>query len=48
MNINGVTQAAEETGRSSTSVLGDAEALSTQAAGLEQKVDEFLLRVRTM
>ncbi|MPY75161.1 MAG: PAS domain S-box protein [Alphaproteobacteria bacterium] len=48
MNINGVTQAAEETGRSSTSVLTDAEALSTQAAGLERKVDEFLLRVRTM
>jgi methyl-accepting chemotaxis protein len=47
-NISGVTQAAEETGSSSSSVLRDAQLLTKQAGGLEEKVDEFLLRVRTM
>ncbi len=47
-NISGVTQAAEETGSSSSSVLRDAQMLTKQAGGLEEKVDEFLLRVRTM
>ena len=48
LNINGVTQAAEETGTSSSSVLQDAQMLTKQAGGLEQKVDDFLVRVRTM
>jgi methyl-accepting chemotaxis protein len=48
VNINGVSQAAGETGRSSTSVLEVAESLSQQAAGLEGRVDDFLLRVRAM
>ncbi|MEQ9606138.1 MAG: PAS domain-containing methyl-accepting chemotaxis protein [Kiloniellaceae bacterium] len=47
-NITGVTQAAEETGTSSSSVLQDAQMLTRQAGGLEEKVDEFLVRVRTM
>ncbi|WP_340115369.1 PAS domain-containing methyl-accepting chemotaxis protein [Pelagibius sp. 7325] len=47
-NITGVTQAAEETGSSSSSVLQDAQMLTRQAGGLEEKVDEFLVRVRTM
>jgi methyl-accepting chemotaxis protein len=47
-NISGVTQAAQETGSSSGSVLQDAQVLTKQAAGLEEKVDEFLVRVRTM
>ena len=47
-NITGVTKAAEETGSSSSSVLQDAQMLSKQAAGLEEKVDEFLARVRAM
>ena len=48
LNINGVTQAAEETGTSSTSVLNDAQALTKQASGLGEKVDDFLVRVRSM
>ena len=47
-NISGVTQAAEETGASSSSVLKDAQVLTKQAGGLEEKVDEFLQRVRAM
>jgi methyl-accepting chemotaxis protein len=48
MNINGVSEAAKETGHSTTSVLDVAQELSRQAGGLEQKVDQFLLRVRAM
>ena len=47
-NISGVTQAAEETGSSSSSVLEDAKVLTQQASGLEESVDAFLVRVRTM
>jgi methyl-accepting chemotaxis protein len=47
-NINGVSEAARETGQSTTGVLDVAQELSRQASGLEQKVDEFLLRVRAM
>lgn len=47
-NINGVSQAAQETGRSSNSLLTSAESLAEQAGGLETRVDEFLLKVRAM
>ncbi len=47
-NISGVTQAAADTGRNSASVLSESQSLSHQAAGLEEQVDQFLLRVRTM
>ena len=47
-NIIGVTQAAGETGRSSTIVLTSAESLSQQSMDLESRVDQFLARVRTM
>jgi methyl-accepting chemotaxis protein len=47
-NINGVTQAAEDTGRSSTTVLNVSQELAQQAAGLEQRVDQFLITVRAM
>jgi methyl-accepting chemotaxis protein len=47
-NITGVSQAAGETGRSSTSVLTAAQSLSKQATDLEQRVDEFLVSVRAM
>jgi methyl-accepting chemotaxis protein len=48
LNINGVNQAAGETGRSSTSVLSDARSLSEQAEGLGKQVDQFLVSVRAM
>jgi methyl-accepting chemotaxis protein len=48
VNINGVNQAAEETGRSSTNVLTVARSLSEQAGGLEKQVDQFLVSVRAM
>ena len=48
VNINGVTQAAEESGRASTNVLNVAQSLTQQAAGLGEKVDEFLAKVRAM
>ena len=47
-NITGVSQAAEETGRSSTNVLTVSQELSSQAANLEQRVDQFLVTVRAM
>ena len=47
-NINGVLHAVEDTGRSSTSVLTVAQSLADQASGLNDKVDQFLLRVRAM
>jgi len=48
VNINGVTQAAQETGQSSSSVLNVAQALTQQAASLEDRVDQFLQSVRAM
>jgi methyl-accepting chemotaxis protein len=47
-NINGVTVAAEDTGRSSTTVLSVSQELALQAAGLETRVDQFLVTVRAM
>ena len=47
-NIHGVSQAAQETGQSTVTVLNVAQSLSQQAGGLDQKVDEFLARVRAM
>ncbi len=47
-NINGVTQAAGDTGRNSASVLTEAQSLSKQAASLETRVDQFLVSVRAM
>jgi methyl-accepting chemotaxis protein len=47
LNIHGVTQAAQETGQSSSSVLGTAQALSEHASGLDEKVDLFLDSVRS-
>jgi methyl-accepting chemotaxis protein len=48
VNINGVNQAAEDTGRSSTGVLSVARSLSEQAGALEKQVDQFLVSVRAM
>ncbi|HMA13371.1 MAG: methyl-accepting chemotaxis protein [Bacteroidota bacterium] len=48
LNITGVATAAVETGTSSGNVLQVAQALAGQAGGLEEKVDAFLQRVRTM
>ena len=48
VNINGVNQAAGETGRSSSTVLTTARSLTEQAADLEQQVDQFLVSVRAM
>jgi methyl-accepting chemotaxis protein len=47
-NINGVTQAAGETGRDSSSVLDGATMLSTLAADLDERVIQFLRQVRAM
>ena len=47
-NISGVLHAVEDTGRSSTSVLAVAQSLADQASGLNDKVDQFLLKVRAM
>jgi len=48
VNIIGVTQAANETGRSSVDVLTVAQSLAQQATGLEERVDQFLVNVRAM
>jgi len=48
VNISGVNQAAQETGRSTATVLDVAQSLSRQAGGLEEQVDQFLVRVRAM
>jgi methyl-accepting chemotaxis protein len=48
VNINGVTQAAGDTGHSSSDVLNVAQSLSRQATELEQRVDRFLVSVRAM
>jgi methyl-accepting chemotaxis protein len=47
-SIDGVSQAAGETGRSSSDVLAVADSLARQAAELEQKVEKFLVDVRSM
>jgi methyl-accepting chemotaxis protein len=47
-NITDVTKAADDTGRSSSIVLGASEKLSHQATELEQRVDSFLVTVRAM
>jgi methyl-accepting chemotaxis protein len=47
-NISGVSQAAQEAGRSTTTVVDVAQLLSQQAGDLDQRVDEFLVRVRSM
>jgi methyl-accepting chemotaxis protein len=47
-NIDGVGQAAKATGETSHSVLNVAQALSGQAASLEERVDAFLKSVRAM
>jgi len=47
-NILGVTDAAKDTGRSSTHVLNTAEMLSERSTELEDRVDKFLLNVRAM
>jgi methyl-accepting chemotaxis protein len=47
-NISGVTAAAQESGASSRNVLETAQSLSNEAAGLGEKVDEFLAKVRAM
>jgi methyl-accepting chemotaxis protein len=47
-NITGVSQAANETGQSSSNVLTVAQSLAQQATGLEEQVDQFLVSVRAM
>jgi methyl-accepting chemotaxis protein len=47
-SISGVSQAADDTGQSSVVVLNVSQELSQQANDLEQQVEQFLLRVRTM
>jgi methyl-accepting chemotaxis protein len=47
-NISGVSQAAQEAGRSTGTVLDVAQLLSQQAGDLDQNVDQFLVRVRSM
>jgi methyl-accepting chemotaxis protein len=47
-NIAGATQAATDTDRNSASVLSESQSLSQQAADLEQRVDQFLQKVRAM
>lgn len=47
-NIGGVTQAAQASGESSATVLQGAQSLSQQAARLTEKVDQFLVNVRSM
>jgi methyl-accepting chemotaxis protein len=41
-NIQGVNQAADETGRSSTAVLTEAQVLADQAKGLENRMETFM------
>lgn len=47
-NILGVTQAAQETGRSSQNVLSGAQNLSAQSAKLREQVERFVEKVRMM
>ncbi|MDM7947878.1 MAG: hypothetical protein QUV20_16240, partial [Oceanibaculum nanhaiense] len=46
--INGVTQAAQDTGRSSSDLLGTARGLNGQSDALRERVDAFLVNVRAM
>ena len=46
VNIHGVTEAAQETGHSSSTMLNVAHALSEDAGGLDKKVDAFLASIR--
>lgn len=48
INISGVSQATHESGESATSVLNYARSLSSQADELNQQVEQFLSRVRSM
>lgn len=48
VNILGVTQAAQETGRCAQSVLTGAQNLSTQSAKLKEQVELFVQKVRSM
>ncbi|MEZ5785309.1 MAG: PAS domain-containing methyl-accepting chemotaxis protein [Xanthobacteraceae bacterium] len=48
LNIGGVKQAAEETGRSSNGVLNGSQVMKDRAGELQQRVDDFLARVRAM
>jgi methyl-accepting chemotaxis protein len=45
-NIHGVTEAAQQTGQSSTTMLNVARSLSEDAGGLDHKVDAFLASMR--
>ncbi len=47
-NINGVQEAAAATGRSSSDLLTLARSMSDQAGELETRVDQFLVKVRSM
>ena len=47
-NIDGVATAADETGRSSSSMLAVSQELSQQASDLGERVDQFLVNVRAM
>lgn len=47
-NIGGVKQAAEETGRSSNSVLNGSQTLLARSTELQNQVDKFLINVRAM
>jgi methyl-accepting chemotaxis protein len=48
MNISGVGQAANETGRNSNVVLVEAQNLAEQARALDRRVEDFLEKVRSM
>ena len=45
-NIHGVTEAAQETGHSSTTMLDVGHSLSESAGGLDHKVEAFLASIR--
>jgi methyl-accepting chemotaxis protein len=47
-NISGVSQAAQEAGLSTATVVDVAQMLSKQTGDLDQQVDQFLVRVRSM
>ncbi|UUX49698.1 PAS domain-containing methyl-accepting chemotaxis protein [Nisaea acidiphila] len=48
VNISGVAQATHESGESAASVLTYAQSLSSQAGELNQRVEDFLVKVRSM
>lgn len=47
-NISGVKKAAEDTGHSSIAVLSGSQSLMKRSSDLEDQVDKFLVKVRTM